>query len=61
MQRADGHRSWVRRAGVGAQGGLTVCLIEKLLNLEREPGLDSKDASSLFIREELKSDRCYLL
>lgn len=51
----------MRRAGVGAQGGLTVCLIEKLLNLEREPGLDSKDASSLFIREELKSDRCYLL
>lgn len=46
---------------MGAQEGLTVCLIEKLLNLEREPGLDSKDASSLFIQEEVKSDRCYLL
>lgn len=37
-----------------------VPLTEKLLNLEREPRLDSQDAS-LLIREELKSDQRYLL
>lgn len=69
-RRADGHRtpgrgSWVRRAGVGTQAteprrADDVPLTEKLLNLEREPRLDSKDAS-LLIREELKSDQRYLL